>query len=169
MPFILPKAPASSCLPRISTDTTARTLDEQKKKAQASGDTALAKAIGEQQDQLHAENEALGKTIGATYDKSGHWSLNGSTLYDPAADRSSGEFSGGGSALSGGIRAAADGDIASLESAFGNMNGTEKHYLPGIGWKNVGQAVADLFQTAVNGKGGVTGEISTEISEIYAL
>ena len=25
------------------------------------------------------------------------------------------------------------------------------------------------IQTAVNGKGGVTGEISTEISEIYAL
>ena len=128
-------------------------LDEQKKKAQASGDTALAKAIGEQQDQLHAENEALGKTIGATYDKSGHWSLNGSTLYDPAADRSSGEFSGGGSALSGGIRAAADGDIASLESAFGNMNGTEKHYLPGIGWKNVGQAVADLFNVQAGAKG----------------
>lgn len=128
-------------------------LDEQKKKAQASGDTALAKAIGEQQDQLHAENEALGETIGATYDKSGHWSLNGSTLYDPAADRSSGEFSGGGSALSGGIRAAADGDIASLESAFGNMNGTEKHYLPGIGWKNVGQAVADLFNVQAGAKG----------------
>lgn len=128
-------------------------LDEQKKKAQASGDAALAKAIGEQQDQLHAENEALGKTIGATYDKSGHWSLNGSTLYDPAADRASGAFSGGGSALSGGIRAAADGDIASLESAFGNMNGTEKHYLPGIGWKNVGQAVADLFNVQAGAKG----------------
>lgn len=130
-------------------------LDEQKKKAQASGDTALAKAIGEQQDQLHAENEALGETIGATYDKSGHWSLNGQTLYDPKADRESGEFSVGGGGGSGikGAGAVADSDIAGLEAVFGKLNGTEKHYIPGVGLMNVGQSVADLFNVQAGARG----------------
>lgn len=120
-------------------------LDEQKKKAQASGDTALAKAIGEQQDQLHAENEALGKTIGATYDKSGHWSLNGSTLYDPAADRASGAFSG----VGGG-----GGGVGGSDVGLGLSNTmVESHYIPGIGYMNVGQAVADLF----NAEAGAVG------------
>lgn len=120
-------------------------LDEQKKKAQASGDTALAKAIGEQQDQLHAENEALGKTIGATYDKSGHWSLNGSTLYDPAADRASGAFSG----VGGG-----GGGVGGSDAGLGLSNTmVESHYIPGIGYMNVGQAVADLF----NAEAGAVG------------
>lgn len=120
-------------------------LDEQKKKAQASGDTALAKAIGEQQDQLHAENEALGKTIGATYDKSGHWSLNGSTLYDPAADRASGAFSG----VGGG-----GGGVGGSDVGLGLSNTmVESHYIPGYGYMNVGQAVADLF----NAEAGAVG------------
>lgn len=121
-------------------------LDEQKKKAQASGDTALAKAIGEQQDQLHAENEALGKTIGATYDKSGHWSLNGSTLYDPAADRASGAFSGVGGG--GGGVGGADAVGIKLSDKM-----AEAHYIPGYGYVNVGQAIADMY----NVQGGATG------------
>jgi chromosome segregation ATPase len=120
-------------------------LDEQKKKAQASGDTALAKAIGEQQDQLHAENEALGKTIGATYDKSGHWSLNGSTLYDPAADRASGAFSGGGGG---------GGGVGGSDAGLGLSNTmVESHYIPGFGYMNVGQAVADLFKAEAGAVG----------------
>ena len=121
-------------------------LDEQKKKAQASGDTALAKAIGEQQDQLHAENEALGETIGATYDKSGHWSLNGSTLYDPAADRASGAFSGGGGGGGGGI--------GGSDAELGLSNKiAESHFIPGYGYMNVGQAVADLFNVEAGAVG----------------
>lgn len=123
-------------------------LDEQKKKAQASGDTALAKAIGEQQDQLHAENEALGKTIGATYDKSGHWSLNGSTLYDPAADRASGAFSGGGGGS--GIKGAGGSDDAGIKLSDTMV---ESHYIPGYGYMNVGQAVADLYNIQGGAKG----------------
>lgn len=44
---------------------------------------------------LHAQNEALAKTIGATYDPSGYWSLGGQHLYDPNAG-------GGGSTASAG-------------------------------------------------------------------
>lgn len=42
---------------------------------------------------LHAQNEYLGQLIGATYDSSGYWSLNGEHLYDPQADRNSGNGS----------------------------------------------------------------------------
>ena len=74
-------------------------LDEQEKKAKASGDTALVQQIQDQKAALHAENEALGETIGATYDKSGYWSLNGQRMYDPVADKASGEFSSGGGGI----------------------------------------------------------------------
>ena len=38
-------------------------------------------ATDEEKAQLHAQNEYLGKLIGATYDPSGYWYLNGSQLY----------------------------------------------------------------------------------------
>lgn len=61
-------------------------LDAQEKKAKAAGDTATVEAIQAEKARLHAENVSLGETIGATYDKSGYWNLNGQTMYDPKAE-----------------------------------------------------------------------------------
>lgn len=61
-------------------------LDAQEKKAKAAGDTATVDAIQKEKARLHSENEALGQTIGATYDKSGYWNLNGQQMYDPKAE-----------------------------------------------------------------------------------
>ena len=53
---------------------------------------------------LHAQNEYLGKLIGATYDPSGYWSLNGSRLYDPTDG--SGGTAGAGNTYGAAYRAA---------------------------------------------------------------
>ncbi len=137
-------------------------LDEQEKKARASGDTATADAIKAQKEQLHAENEALGETIGATYDKSGYWSLNGNTLYDPNADRESGAFSGGGgggfastgitgvnpSGLSYGI-GGIDGELPT--DVIGK--GQKRYFIPGYGFMNTSLEVANLLTPTAGRKG----------------
>ena len=142
-------------------------LDEQEKKARASGDTATADAIKAQKEQLHAANEALGETIGATYDPSGYWSLNGNTLYDPNADRESGAFSGGGgggggfastgitgvnpSGLSYGI-GGIDGDLPTDVIGKG-VNNRTRYYVPGYGFINTSLAVANLLTPTAGRKG----------------
>lgn len=56
-------------------------------------------ANDQEKAQLHAQNEYLGKLIGATYDPSGYWYLGGSQLYGSQKGASTG---GGGGAYSGG-------------------------------------------------------------------
>lgn len=56
-------------------------------------------ANDEEKKMLHAQNEYLGRLIGATYDPSGYWYLNGSQLYGSQKGASTG---GGGGAYSGG-------------------------------------------------------------------
>lgn len=126
-------------------------LDEQEKKAQASGDTALVQQIQDQKAALHAENEALGETIGATYDKSGYWSLNGQRLYDPVADKASGEFSGGGGAA--GSRATNKNQDTIDAFAKHANSGQEQYFIPGMGVMNIGSAAADLFKMEAGMKG----------------
>lgn len=125
-------------------------LDEQEKAAQASGDTARVQQIQAQKAALHAENEALGNTIGATYDKSGYWSLNGQQLYDPVADRASGDYGGWSSTgitgvtpsgLSygiGGNGGAVPGDALSDQQH-------KRYYIPGYGFMNVDKSIADAM------------------------
>lgn len=128
-------------------------LDEQEKKAKASGDTNLVKQIQEQKAALHAENEALGNTIGATYDQSGYWSLNGQRLYDPVADKASGEFSGGGGGGGGGSRSTnKNQDLIDAFEKHAN-SGQDKYFIPGLGVVNMGSASADLFKMEAGMKG----------------
>ena len=138
-------------------------LDAQEKKAQEAGDTALVQKIQDQKAALHAENEALGATIGATYDKSGYWSLNGQKLYDPQADLESGEFSGGGGAVAG--SRATDKNQATID-AFGKHanSGQEQYFIPGMGVMNIGSATADLF----NMKAGMKGNSITRYNVLYS-
>lgn len=139
-------------------------LDAQEKKAQEAGDTALVQKIQDQKAALHAENEALGATIGATYDKSGYWSLNGQKLYDPKADLESGEFSGGGGGAVAGSRAT-NKNQATID-AFGKHanSGQEQYFIPGMGVMNIGSATADLF----NMKAGMKGNSITRYNVLYS-
>lgn len=138
-------------------------LDEEKKKAQEKGDEATVKRINAEQNALHAENEALGKTIGATYDKSGYWSLNGQQLYDPQADKASGAFSSGGggvsSATTGSSKAGGNQDL--LDTKW--KSSAESHLIPGLGYVNTGEATADLF----NLKAGQTGNVARALLMMY--
>lgn len=138
-------------------------LDEEKKKAQEKGDEATVKRITEEQNALHAENEALGKTIGATYDKSGYWSLNGQRLYDPQADKASGAFSSGGGGVSpattGSSKAGGNQDL--LDTKW--KSSAESHLIPGLGYVNTGEATADLF----NLKAGQTGNVARALLMMY--
>ena len=59
-------------------------------------------ANAEERAMLHAQNEYLGNLIGATYDPSGYWSLNGQHLYDPKGGGSSGASASGAGGTSGG-------------------------------------------------------------------
>lgn len=127
-------------------------LDEQEKKAKASGDTNLVKQIQEQKAALHAENEALGNTIGATYDQSGYWSLNGQRLYDPVADKASGEFSGGGGGGGGSRSTNKNQDLIDAFEKHAN-SGQDKYFIPGLGVVNMGSASADLFKMEAGMKG----------------
>ena len=139
-------------------------LDAQEKKAQEAGDTALVQKIQDQKAALHAENEALGATIGATYDKSGYWSLNGQKLYDPKADLESGEFSGGGGGAVAGSRAT-NKNQATID-AFGKHanSGQEQYFIPGMGVMNIGSATADLF----NMKAGMKGNSITRYNVLFS-
>lgn len=129
-------------------------LDEQKKKAQEAGDTATVERIAKEQEALHAENEALGATIGATYDKSGYWSLNGQRLYDPQADKASGEFSGGGGGGGAAGSRATNKNQDTIDAFAKSANsGQEKYFIPGMGVMNVGSATADLFKMEAGMKG----------------
>ena len=138
-------------------------LDEQKKKAQEAGDTATVERITKEQEALHAENEALGKTIGATYDKSGYWSLNGRRLYDPQADKASGAFSSGGGGVSpattGSSKAGGNQDLLDIKW----KSSAESHLIPGLGYVNTGEATADLF----NLKAGQTGNVARALLMMY--
>lgn len=138
-------------------------LDAQEKKAKEAGDTALVQKIQDQKAALHAENEALGATIGATYDKSGYWSLNGQKLYDPQADLESGEFSGGGGAVAG--SRATDKNQDTID-AFGKHanSGQEQYFIPGMGVMNIGSATADLF----NMKAGMKGNSITRYNVLFS-
>ena len=139
-------------------------LEEQKKQAQAMGDEETVKRLTEQQNALHAENEALGKTIGATYDKSGYWSLNGQNLYDPQADKASGKFdtvtdSGVSPATTGSSKAGGNQDL--LDTKW--KSSAESHLIPGLGYVNTGEATADLF----NLKPGQTGAVARAMLMMY--
>lgn len=129
-------------------------LDAQEKKAQESGDANLVKQIQDQKAALHAENEALGETIGATYDKSGYWNLNGQRLYDPVADQASGKFSGGGGG-GGAAGSRATNKNQDLIDAFEKSanSGQDKYFIPGMGVMNIGSAAADLFKMEAGMKG----------------
>lgn len=139
-------------------------LDAQEKKAQEAGNTELVQKIQDQKAALHAENEALGATIGATYDKSGYWSLNGQKLYDPQADLESGEFSGGGGGAVAGSRAT-DKNQPTID-AFGKHanSGQEQYFIPGMGVMNMGSASADLF----NMKAGMKGNSITRYNVLFS-
>lgn len=135
-------------------------LDAQEKKAQASGDTALAKQVQGQKAALHAENEALGETIGATYDPSGYWSLNGQQMYDPVADQASGNFSGGGggggSSTSTTSNKWASDTIRGADGStlnFASHHTSQMMYVPGYGFMNVSQEVANLMTPTAGRKG----------------
>ena len=138
-------------------------LDEQKKKAKEAGDTATVERITKEQEALHAENEALGKTIGATYDKSGYWSLNGQRMYDPQADKASGAFSSGGGGISpastGSSKAGGNQDLLDIKW----KSSAESHLIPGLGYVNTGEATADLF----NLKAGQTGNVARALLMMY--
>ena len=84
-------------------------------------------ATDEEKAMLHAQNEYLGKLIGATYDPSGYWYLNGSKLYESqkGANYSSGGYgsstgSGGGYGSSGGSSSGSGG--------YGTMHMTTTGY-----------------------------------------
>jgi len=94
-------------------------------------------ASDEEKKMLHAQNEYLGRLIGATYDPSGYWYLNGSQLYgsQKGVDYSGkttgyGNFtgsgggygisSGGGGGGSGGGSGGSTGGIGSRKDANGN-------------------------------------------------
>lgn len=93
-------------------------------------------ATPEEKQMLHAQNEYLGKLIGATYDPSGYWYLGGSQLYGSQKGASTGGASygsgGGGSGGGGGGGGGSYGGGASGGSVSGNGTGAaasgEFHY-----------------------------------------
>lgn len=140
-------------------------LDAQEKKAQESGDANLVKQIQDQKAALHAENEALGETIGATYDKSGYWNLNGQRLYDPVADQASGKFSGGGGGGGAAGSRATNKNQDTIDAFEKSANsGQEKYFIPGMGVMNVGSAAADLFKM----EAGMKGNAVTRYNVLYS-
>lgn len=93
-------------------------------------------ANDEERAMLHAQNEYLGRLIGATYDPSGYWYLNGSQLYgsQKGVDYSGktsgwgnytgsgggyGISSGGGGSYGGGGAIGASGGVAAIRGAAG--------------------------------------------------
>ena len=129
-------------------------LDAQKQQAQLAGDATTVAAINSQQAALHAQNEALGETLGATYDPSGYWSLNGQQLYDPVADQASGNFSsgsgggGGGSSTSTSSNRWASDTIRGADGStldFSSHHTSQMMYIPNYGFMNVSQEVANLM------------------------
>ena len=104
-------------------------------------------ANDEEKAMLHAQNEYLGKLIGATYDPSGYWYLNGSQLYgsqkgvDYSAKTSgwgnytgrgggygSGGGSGGGSVSGGGSGGTGSGNVGVITAVAGS-DGKPKYRL----------------------------------------
>ncbi len=110
----------------------------------------------EERAYLHAQNEYLGSLIGATYDPSGYWYLNGSQLYgsqrgvDVSGKSGYGESTGGGGAASAGTSAA-----SASATAIRGAAGTGKFYDSyGNEYATLEEAVAG---NAANSGGG-TGE-----------
>ena len=119
-------------------------------------------ANDEEKAMLHAQNEYLGRLIGATYDPSGYWYLNGSQLYgsQKGVDYSGkttgyGSFTGSGGGYGGGGGGSSGGAASGGYDVITQPDGTRKYKLyDGTEYDTLEDAIAANAAKSIYNNGG---------------
>jgi TP901 family phage tail tape measure protein len=119
-------------------------------------------ASDEEKALLHAQNEYLGRLIGATYDPSGYWYLNGSQLYgsQKGVDYSGkttgyGSFTGSGGGYGGGGGGSSGGAASGGYDVITQPDGTRKYKLyDGTEYETLEDAIAANAAKSIYNNGG---------------